>query len=74
VHNKTVYLREIGEIKKIEFHILEPFGIPSNRIKTLDKGMIFDLFCHVLALVGAIADRNLTPSGNYFADSGAKGD
>lgn len=62
LQDKERYFKEIGGIKKIKFHILECFGIPPNRVKALDKGMIFDLFCHVLALVSAMIDRNLTPS------------
>lgn len=58
LQNKASYLREIGEIRKIEFHILEKIDIAPNRAKTLNKGVIFDLFCHVLALVG----QNLTCS------------
>jgi predicted dehydrogenase len=57
------YLEKIGNISEIEFNILEPSSIPVSHIKTLDKGVIFDLFCHVLAVVGAIAVRNFTPSG-----------
>jgi len=60
LQNKAWYLGGIGEITKIEFHILESFGIPQHRVETLDKGMVFDLFCHVLALVGAVASRDLT--------------
>ena len=59
LQNKASYLRGIGEIRKIEFHILEPDGISPQREKTLDKGMIFDLFCHVLALVCAVPNQNL---------------
>ena len=62
LQNKASYLGEIGEIRKIEYNILEPFGIPQHRVKTLDKGMIFDLFCHVLALVCAVVKQNLTCS------------
>jgi len=62
LRNKALYLGEIGEIRKIEFHILEPFPIPQHRVETLDKGMIFDLFCHVLALVYTVVNRDLTSS------------
>lgn len=56
LEKRAEYLRRIGKIARIEFHILEPFGIPANRVKALDKGMIFDLFCHCLALVSAVFD------------------
>jgi hypothetical protein len=59
-------LGRIGKIEKIEFHILEPWGIPLKRVEALDKGMIFDLFCHVLAIVGAVIDQNLTPSASIL--------
>jgi len=60
LRDKAKYLKRIGSIKRIEFHILEPFGIPPNRVKTLDKGMIFDLFSHVLALVARVIDSSTT--------------
>jgi len=62
LRNKASYLGEIGEIRKIEFHILEPDGISPEREETLGKGMIFDLFCHILALVYAVVDQNSTCS------------
>lgn len=60
--DRNRHLEGIGEIERMRFNILEPFGIPSNRVKALEKGMIFDLFCHILALVGGIVGRDLTPS------------
>ena len=62
LQNKALYLGEIGKISKIEFHILEPREISQRREKTLDQGMIFDLFCHVLALVYAVVNQDLTYS------------
>jgi predicted dehydrogenase len=62
LRKRNGYLRKMGKINKIEFNILEPSGIPANRVKTLDKGVIFDLFCHVLAVVIAIVDRDFTSS------------
>ncbi len=58
------YLKEIGDVKKIELHILEASELDQAREETLDKGMIFDLFCHVLALVYATVNQNLTCSAN----------
>lgn len=66
LQNKVSYLGEIGEIRKIECNILEPDKIPPEREKTLDKGMIFDLFCHVLALVGAVVKQNSSYSEARF--------
>lgn len=56
------HLKQIGKVEKIEFRILESSPIPLNRAKTLDKGIIFDLFGHILALSGALIEPNLTPS------------
>ncbi|MDI6814696.1 MAG: Gfo/Idh/MocA family oxidoreductase [Dehalococcoidales bacterium] len=55
-------LDQIGKIERIKFHILESSPIPLNRAKTLNKGVIFDLFGHILALTGAFIERNLAPS------------
>lgn len=60
LRDKAKYLVRIGSIKRIEFHILEPFGIPPDRVNALDKGMIFDLFSHVLALVVGLTDSSTT--------------
>ena len=54
--NKSTYLEGIGQIKKIEFHILESYGIPKNRAESLKKGVIFDLFSHDLSLIDALFD------------------
>jgi len=56
------YLQEVGPLERMEVHILEPNGIPDNRADALTKGVILDLLCHVLALVGAISDRSPAPS------------
>lgn len=56
------HLKQIGKVEKIEFRILESSLIPSNRAKTLNKGIIFDLFGHILALSEALIERSLTPS------------
>ena len=62
LRHKDYYLKEIGGVEKIEFHILEASEIPPERVKALDKGMVFDLFGHVLALVCAVVNQNLTYS------------
>lgn len=62
LQNKASYLTKIGKIQRIKFHILEPAKIPPKREKALDKGIIFDLFCHVLALTCAVINQNLTCS------------
>ena len=68
LHDKDYYLmlKQIGGVKNIEFHILEDSRISPQREKTLDKGMIFDLFCHVLALVCAVVNQNLTCSATML--------
>lgn len=43
----------IGELKKIEFRLLEPGEIPTHRISALDRGMIYDFFPHGLAVMVA---------------------
>ena len=47
----------LKSIRNIEFRILEDSPIPQGRKVTLDKGIIFDLFCHILAVVGATVSR-----------------
>ena len=59
---KKLHQKRGGRLTKIEFFILEQTEITLQRKITLDKGMIFDLFSHVLALTVAILDKNLTPS------------
>lgn len=58
--DKARYLARVGSIKSVEFHILEPFGIPPDRVEALGKGMIFDLFSHILALVAGLTDSSST--------------
>ncbi|MFC1920327.1 hypothetical protein ACFLYQ_01230 [Chloroflexota bacterium] len=53
---KKKYLPEIGDIKKIECRILEPYPIEPGRVKTMEKGVIFDLFSHILPIVACISD------------------
>ena len=58
--NEERILQTIGgieSIRNIEFRILEDSPIPQGRKVTLDKGIIFDLFCHILAVVGATVSR-----------------
>ena len=52
----------IGQLKKIEFRLLEPGEIPGHRIKALDRGMIYDFFPHGLAVMVA------TPSQFAYPD------
>lgn len=58
----TSHLTKIGRVEKVEVHLLECPPISKQREKTLDKGMIFDLFCHGLTLVGAAVNQNSTCS------------
>jgi len=67
------YLKKIGGMEKIEFHVLEASGISPKREKTLDKGVIFDLVCHVLALVCAVVSRDLTCSAGKLQSVKLKG-
>ncbi len=60
LQKRDEYVCEIGEIERIECHILEPFGIPPNRVKALDKGVVLDLFCHILSLAAATAGSSQT--------------
>ncbi len=62
IDNGGQYLKPLGKIKGVEFHILESSTIEPNRVKTLGKGIIFDLFSHVLAVSGALIEQRLTPS------------
>lgn len=62
IENWNSYLKPIGRVERIEFNILESSTIKPNRVKTLDKGIIFDLLGHVLAVSGALIEQKLTPS------------
>lgn len=54
LQNKIGYLEEIGQIEKIKICILESSDISENRTKSLEGGMIFDLFSHVLPLLSGV--------------------
>ena len=47
-------LKKIGEIHRIEFHILESSEVEPERVETLDNGVILDLFSHALAVSATI--------------------
>jgi predicted dehydrogenase len=47
----------IGDVRKIEFRLLEPTLIPHHRLSALDAGMIYDLFSHGLAVITAIPNK-----------------
>ena len=51
----------IGEIKKIEFQLLEPEIIPPYRIAALDNGMIFDLFSHGVTVITSVPSKSVYP-------------
>lgn len=40
-----------GHITNIKFSLTEPWPIEGQRAKSLEYGMIFDLFCHILAIL-----------------------
>lgn len=47
--NEEMLQQKIGVIRKIEFSICEAGGVEPWRASSLDAGMVYDLFCHVLA-------------------------
>jgi len=47
----------IGDVERIEFRLLETSSIPRHRVSALDRGMIYDLFSHGLAVVVAIPNK-----------------
>lgn len=55
-----LYSKQIGDSIRIEFHLLDDYGELIKRAGTLDRGAIFDLFCHVLAVVCATVSQNTT--------------
>ena len=50
-HREEALQRQIGVIREIEFSVCEAGGVEPWRAPTLGAGMIYDLFCHVLALI-----------------------
>jgi predicted dehydrogenase len=53
---KTTHLEAIGDIKRVEFRIFEPYPIEPSRTGTMEKGVILDLFSHVVPMVSRIVD------------------
>ena len=45
---------QLGAIRRIEFSICESGGVEPWRAASLDAGMVYDLFCHVLAQVSPL--------------------
>lgn len=66
--NKKHYLNKINKIVRIEFKILENSPIPAERLQTLDSGIIFDLFCHVLSVVITTVSNKQTCSPEQLND------
>lgn len=62
LQDKDRHLKEVGGIERVEFYIVESSGIPPSRVQALDKGVIFDLFCHALAIASALVEQNSIPS------------
>lgn len=56
------YLEEIGDLEEIEFRLLEPTAIPTHRVEALDRGMIYDLFSHGLAVVCSVMSKQTNPN------------
>lgn len=51
-NNRDEIFRHIGDhIKTIKFSLTENWPIERQRVKSLEYGMIFDLFCHILAII-----------------------
>lgn len=61
------FIKQIGGVIKIEFNLLEAYDILKSRAKTLDKGAIFDLFCHALAVACATVNQNTTCSAKMLS-------
>jgi len=59
--NKWLNQETVGKIKKIEFRLLETSTIPLHRIRSLDSGMIYDLFSHGLASITTITSKWVYP-------------
>ncbi len=51
----------IGDLREIEFRLLEPDIAPPHRIKALDRGMIYDFFPHGLSVAVATPSRFAYP-------------
>lgn len=47
---------QVGVIQRIEFSICETGGVEPWRAASLDAGMIYDLFCHLLAQICPFVD------------------
>ena len=74
LNKKNEYLREIGDIKKVECRVMETDCIKPERIKTLENGIILDLLPHVLSVVvPAVTSltsksiKNIIPISSGFA-------
>ncbi|MBU4481184.1 Gfo/Idh/MocA family oxidoreductase [Patescibacteria group bacterium] len=51
----------IGDLREIEFRLLEPNVVPPHRLKALDRGMIYDVFPHGLSAIVATPSRFAYP-------------
>jgi len=60
------HIERIGAPEAIEFRLLEPIAIPTHRIVALDRGMIYDLFSHGLAVIGGVMSRQTNPDPNLL--------
>lgn len=56
------YLAKIDDIKSLEINILEHNKIQQHQAQTLQEGMIFDLFPHILAVSAAVVEKKLAPT------------
>ena len=70
IENKKQVLDIIGgSINNITFNMLEPGPIKKSRAESVVKGMIFDMFCHQLALISTVLNIETL---SYIKVQGAK--
>jgi predicted dehydrogenase len=64
LQSQKEFPEDIGRIKRIDFTLIDdPDGIPRDRVRALNEGMIYDLFCHILAVSIGILDPTSIFSG-----------
>lgn len=56
VKNKHQLLPLVGRIQEIRFGMTEPNGVEESRKDSVKLGMIFDMFCHQLAILSELFD------------------
>jgi hypothetical protein len=56
VKNKQRLMSLVGDIQEIRFDMTEPWAVEESRKDSVKLGMIFDMFCHQVAVVSEILD------------------